>query len=383
MLKSIEELLQFHRQRYHVGINLVREAWEVEDWNGQGILIGITAEVGIVLKVGELVFQQDESFIQRTGDALVLHNHTVGVQGENFILLNVCPLNNQSVRFIRNLIDERIPKIARELRKKTRLAFLNGMLQTAGDRKTELTSLIREQSYSLDDLTEQVNRMSRDIAMYKRMLAFFQRPEDHFKRQTMRMFSELMKLVPGNYTDIRLEEGKIIGTTQRIVIAYEDHSYDFEPYEVVFNLNNQKVQITGDKNTNNGYCHPHVTTAGSICWGNIAGLVAKLSGEFDLYGLFELIGTFLSQYNEDDPYQKIERWDPNWTEDDEENEPYCSFCDETGHEISECEWCWWCEHCEEYADHYEEDCPNRQQEEEQIESTEEEVIDADVVAEPA
>jgi len=72
MLKSIEELLQFHRQRFHVGISLVREAWEVEDWNGQGILIGIPAEVGTLLKVDELVFQQDEAFIQRTGDLLVL-----------------------------------------------------------------------------------------------------------------------------------------------------------------------------------------------------------------------------------------------------------------------------------------------------------------------
>jgi len=109
------------------------------------------------------------------------------------------------------------------------------------------------------------------------MLTFFDRPEDHFKRQVMRTFSELMKLVPGNYASFRFEDGKVIGMTLPIIISHDDRTFNVEPYEVVFNLQTQNVYITGDKNSVNGYCHPHVTTSGSICWGNIGGLVARLS----------------------------------------------------------------------------------------------------------
>lgn len=374
--------MQFHRQRYHTAIKLVREPWQCEEGDTAGITIGVPNESGSLLEVCEMIFQQDNALIaNRTGDRLVLHGHQIGVQGENSILLTVCPLNEPAIRFVRNLIDERIPKMARAMRKKSRTEYLNGMLGIARVRKSELNDQIREETYQLDDLAEQVNRASRKVALYKKMLVFFDRPEEHFKRQVMRMFSDLMKLVPGNYASFRFEDSKIIGTTQPILISHEDQTYNFEPYEVIFNLQTQGVQITGDKNSVNGYCHPHVTTSGSICWGNIGGLVARLSGEMDLYGLYELVAHFLSLYNEDDPYQRIERWDPNWEEANEENEPYCSFCDESGHEISECEWCWFCEHCEEYVDHYEEDCPSRHPDESETEQTEEvEVAELDVAA---
>ncbi len=378
MLRSIEELLQFHRQRFHIDINLVRESLPIGEWNNQGILIGIPWEAGSVLELNDLIFQQDGAFNQFPGNPIILEEKVVGLEGDNFILFNACPLNEPAVRFIRNFLDGRIPKMAREIRKKSRSAFLNGMLGTERTRKSELVEAIKEDSYQLDDLIEQVNKLSRRAILNKKMLAFFDHPEDIFKRDMLRMLSELMKLVPGNYSCIRFEDGKIIGLTQPIVIVHEGHAYDFEPYEVKFDLNTQTIHIRGDKNEVNTYIHPHVTGGGSICWGNIGGLVAKLSGELDIYGLFQLLHTFLSTYNEDDPYQKIERWDPSYVEDDDDG-PYCRWCDETGHDISECEWCWWCEACEDYCDHDEENCPSRQTDE----TEEEEVKDDDLVAEPA
>lgn len=379
MLTSIEELLQFHRQKYHIDIRLVRELSQIEDWDAPGITVGIPNGEGVIVEIGEAIFQQNGSFQEKTGDLIVVEDQRVAVQGENFLLFNLCPINEPAVRLVRNLIDQLIPKMARLLRKQSRSEYLNGMLGTARARKSDLNDQIKEETYQLDDLTEQVNRASRRLALCKKMLTFFDHPEEHFKRQVLRMFSDLMKLVPGNYSSFRFEDGKIIGTTQPIVIVHDDQSYEFEPYEVRFDLRSQQVAITGDANSVNGYIHPHVTTSSSICWGNIGGLVARLSGEMDLYGLYELIATFLSLYNEDDPYQRIERWDPNWEESNEENEPYCSFCDESGHEISECEWCWWCEHCEEYVDHYEEDCPCRKPEESEPNQEEVEVAELDSV----
>ena len=120
-----------------------------------------------------------------------------------------------------------------------------------------------------------------------------------------------------------------------------------------------------------GYVHPHVTDERSnVCWGSCGHLVSRLAGELDLFGLFQLVHQFLSSYNASDPFQKIERWDPNYEDAEEEEEPYCSFCDDYGHTISECDSCWWCDHCHEYVDHDEEDCPNRPKPEE------EEAVDA-------
>ena len=105
-------------------------------------------------------------------------------------------------------------------------------------------------------------------------------------------------------------------------------------------------------------------------------MVSRLAGELDLFGLFQLVHQFLTTYNENDPYQRIEKWNPDWEDESDDDEPYCSWCDAYGHDISECESCWWCEHCQQYDDHDEENCPNRPKEE-----TEEEVTHA--VAEQA
>ena len=62
---------------------------------------------------------------------------------------------------------------------------------------------------------------------------------------------------------------------------------------------------------------------------------------------------------------------------DEDDEPYCSWCDDYGHDISDCESCWWCPHCNQYDDHHEDDCPNRPQD------TEEEDTDAELAEDTA
>jgi len=175
-----------------------------------------------------------------------------------------------------------------------------------------------------------------------------------------------MKLVPSIYSSFRFEGDTVVGITHEIIIAYDGYDYHFDPYEVEVNLRQGKVFISGGTNAN-GYIHPHVTDeSANICWGNIGHLVNRLAGELDLFGLFQLVHQFLTTYNANDPYQKIAKWNPDWEEEDEDNEPYCSWCDEYGHDISECVSCWWCEHCQQYYDHDEENCPNRPREEEEV-----------------
>ena len=170
-----------------------------------------------------------------------------------------------------------------------------------------------------------------------------------------------MKLVPGTYASFRIEDESVIGVTHDVEIEFESTRYHFDFYNVAVDLRQGKIRISGGTNMN-GYLHPHVTDENSICWGNVGHLVERLVGELDLFGLFQLVHQFLTTYNASDPYQRIEKWDPDWEDENDPDEPYCSWCDSYGHEISECESCWFCPHCDQYDDHSEEDCPNRPQE---------------------
>jgi len=117
----------------------------------------------------------------------------------------------------------------------------------------------------------------------------------------------------------------------------------------------------------NGYIHPHINRE-NICWGNIGPTISRLLGQLELHGLFQMVHQFLITYNPDDPYQRIERWDPNWEDEDEDsNESYCVFCDEFGHEVSDCEFSWWCEECEEHH-HIEDGCPQGKEVEAEVEN---------------
>ena len=127
------------------------------------------------------------------------------------------------------------------------------------------------------------------------------------------------------------------------------------------NIQNGKISISRGDNENNNYIHTHISD-GSICWGNIGPTINKLQGQLELHGLFQLVYQFLSTYNADDPYQRIERWNPDWEDEDYEDEPFCIFCDDYGHEVENCESCWWCEYCMEWVDHQEDECPSIKEE---------------------
>jgi hypothetical protein len=225
---------------------------------------------------------------------------------------------------------------------------------------------IRDDQYEVERLSMEILRLSRKLEGDRQALRIFEKSPEWIRNRANHTFADLMKLVPSIYSSFRFENDAVIGTTHEITIVHDGYDYHFDPYEVEVSLKQGKVFISGGTESN-GYIHPHVTDeSANICWGNIGHLVNRLAGELDLFGLFQLVHQFLTTYNANDPYQRIEKWDPNWEDDEEEDEPYCSWCDEYGHDISECESCRWCEHCQQYDDHNEEDCPNRPREEEEV-----------------
>ena len=84
--------------------------------------------------------------------------------------------------------------------------------------------------------------------------------------------------------------------------------------------------------------HSHVSTEGYPCWGNLAGGVAECRASGDLFHLAVLAHSLLTSYNPQNPYEPLERWDPNWQEEDRyepclnDADPYldCVQCEDEG-----------------------------------------------------
>jgi hypothetical protein len=364
MIQQIQDLVRFYSQKYHVPITDLTDSWQVECWDRSGLAVALPGNSSTTKTIADMVVIQDASFAkQLPGDLIVCDDVPVARVGRQWLVLLIWPKNPPALSFIRKLIDQHLPKICRQYRHEQKDLLVEKIADCVQDRKRELQSSIREDSYELERLSLQVMQLSRKLETDRHLLEMFEKSPEWIRKRANRSFCDLMKLVPAVYANFRIEDESVVGVTHPIDIEYDGYTYHFDSYEVEVNLQQGKVFITGGTNVN-GYVHPHVTDEKSnICWGNIGHLVSRLTGELDLYGLFQLVHQFLSSYNASDPYQKIERWDPDYEEPEDEEEAYCSFCDNYGHSISECDSCWWCDHCNEYVDHDEEDCPNRSKEE--------------------
>jgi len=366
MIQQIQDLVQFYAQKYHVPIDLVTEKWQTDTMNSQHITVALPRDASEHKVLGDMVFSYDLDYAKELGGDLVVAEDTPLARiGPQWLVLLFWPKNQMAWTFAKRLLDQHLPKTCRQHRHILRDALVESITSCVSDRKRELQISMREDQYEVERLSLEITRLSRKLEGDRQALSIFQRAPEWIRHRANHTFVDLMKLVPSIYSSFQFESDTVVGITHEIIIPYDGYDYHFDAYNVEVNLRQGKVFISGGTNVND-YIHPHATSESSnICWGNIGHLVSRLAGELDLFGLFQLVYQFLTTYNANDPYQRIEKWDPDWV-DDEDNEPYCSWCDENGHDISECESCWWCEHCQQYDDHAEENCPNRPREEEEV-----------------
>ncbi len=359
--QQIRTLCDFYAQKWHTPVTLMTKEADITVWHDVGIAVYVNAD-------------KDSQFCKDMfGDPLVMESVLVGKVSSTWLVLYGAP----RLDVTSNILDAHLPRMCRAFRNNQRQALIETTLSVAAERKRELARTLRDDKYELERLCMQVMTLSRKIEGDNEILKLFSRAPELIKAKATRTYVEMMKLVPSCYESIKVEDSSVIATTYPIVLEHDGGRYDFEPYTVEVRLDTGKVLISGGTECN-GYVHPHVTDdPNNICWGNIGHLVSRLAGELDLHGLLQMVHNFLHSYNSSDPFQKIEKWDPNWVE-DEEDEPYCSWCDDYGHDISDCESCWWCPHCNQYDDHDEDDCPNRPQED-----NEEEDADAELAEDTA
>jgi hypothetical protein len=369
MIQQIEDVVRFFAQKYHVPIQVLSDQWQAESWDREGLAVVLPSSSAVTKTIADMLVLHEPAFAKfLPGDLITCDDAPVARIGKQWLVLLIWPKNAPALSFVRKLIDQHLPKICRQYRHQQKDALIESIEGCVSDRKRELQSSIREDSYELERLSLQVMQLSRKLETDRQLLEMFKHNPEWIRNRANHTFVDLMKLVPAVYQSFRFEDESVIGVTHEIVISHDGYDYRFDPFEVAVNLQQGKVAISGGTNIN-GYIAPHVTDEPTnICWGSCGHLVSRLAGELDLFGLYQLVHTFLTSYNASDPFQKIERWNPDWEEDSEEDsEDYCSFCDSYGHVISECDECHWCEFCGEYQDwdHDDTNCPNRPKEEEE------------------
>ena len=366
MFNTFRDLVGFYSQKFNVTMHPIWSTYLPDPKTQQGIVVAYTT-YGEEKTIGDgKVLYNPEFGKDFEGTLIEIDSLPLIKQGDNYMLLLFRPEDKPAENLMKQLIDEHLPKLARKHKKSLRQQFIHRMMRCAEDRKVNLKSQIASDEYEVENLSQKLTELSINISNTKHMLTFFEKSDDYLKKFALQMWVDLLKLVPGLYQAFRFEGDSIFGLTHRVNIRYEGEDYEFEPYEVELDIRNAKINIRGEENRVDVYIHPHISD--EVCWGSIGGLISKLIGQLDLHGLFQLVHTFLSSYNPDDPYLRIERWNPDWEEPDEECDEYCVYCEEYGHEADYCGFCYWCSDCNEFHCN-EEPCPNKEEVEVEVQTT--------------
>jgi hypothetical protein len=167
------------------------------------------------------------------------------------------------------------------------------------------------------------------------------------------MTIESLKKSIGNYPNLLEALGGELSIVPGESVQYIIPSWEMEgengeevaeigPLIVTLNLKSYAVKVYGEDGANlseGGHCHPHVSRAGNVCWGQSLSTFTRTVDQIDPFGILFMVVNFLrTGYHEDDAYESIAQWDhgpEGW---------YCDHCDEHHPDDESCpEWCDDCE----------------------------------------
>ena len=164
------------------------------------------------------------------------------------------------------------------------------------------------------------------------------------ERKAREDHSGLVRLLGRGLGSIEVVDGVLRAVTAPVEIIWQGFTYDMGRYVISIPLGEGRLTIKPkDGNEVEGYPHPHVASDGTPCLGNMGATVAQLLGEGEHFQLVTTLLEFLRSYNPDNPYLKLERWDPDFEDDDDRFE---SCYDNAS--LSDCATCndWDCPHRE-------------------------------------
>ena len=197
---------------------------------------------------------------------------------------------------------------------------------------------IEEKSWEIQRLAQKNVELRQRIRLHDLLTA------KRIERKAREDHSSLVKLLGRGLGSIRVENGVMRAVTAPIRIIWQGFTYEMGRYVISVPLGEGRLTIMPlDSNEVEGFPHPHVATDGAPCLGNIGATVAQLLGEGEHFQLVTTLLEFLRSYNPDNPYLRIEKWDPDWQDDEDR---YESCYDDAS--LTECATCrdWDCPHRE-------------------------------------
>lgn len=173
---------------------------------------------------------------------------------------------------------------------------------------------VRDNEYELDRLCAMSASLARkNTELREHMQAASRLTREDRQTKARSEFAALTKMVPKVIDGVRIEHGKLFVTLPRMTLEHDGCEYEMGGYTLTIDAD--KVRIHSD--AGHHYPHPHVSSDGVPCWGNLGSVIAKALGEREYVGLVAAIVEFLKSYNERDAYRNIQYWDPDHESDDD------------------------------------------------------------------
>jgi len=235
-------------------------------------------------------------------------------------------------------------------------AFHASVRSRLGLRKDELSQKQREAEqayYTVLDFERERPVLDEEIALLTKLAA---RETSSLARAQAKALMQLQSA--GQFSRVAMDDkGVVLATTAPITIDHEGYEFPLGRYEIQIPANGDVRIKALDEHPNAEHPHPHVARDYRPCLGNIAGDLAKLIGKMRYAEALQLLHTFLSSYNSENPYEKIGHFDPSGQYQDEDEDPcedcddkctpYCIFSCDHNTDIFTCEDC--CEHRSQYC----------------------------------
>ncbi len=201
----------------------------------------------------------------------------------------------------------------------------------------------RQNERQIEEKSWEIRRLAdKNSELRQRLRTHQQLTRKRIERKAAEDHAGLVRLLGRGLRSVEVLDGFLRAVTAPVEIIRDEYTYEMGRYIISIPLGEGRLTIRHhDGSEVEGFPHPHIATDGAPCLGNVGATVAQLLGEGEHFQLVVTLLEFLRSYNPDNPYLRLERWNPDWEEDDDR---YESCYDNAS--LSDCATCsdWDCPH---------------------------------------
>ncbi len=228
------------------------------------------------------------------------------------------PEDIQPGRVLETVLGAAVPLAAQYVQdydwQRERTEFSTWMVSSVDGMVRNWKNAIRDNEYEASRITSQLSGLVRKNGELREQIVALEattRPAQELR--ATEEFAALVKMMPSPVVSVEVDYGKLSIVLEPLTLEHDSTDYHMGSYTLTVTAD--KVHIWSDGGFS--YPHPHVSSDGVPCWGNLGPGIGKLLGEGQYAALVAVIWEFLHSYNERDAYRHIETWDPDYNSDDE------------------------------------------------------------------